>query len=171
MTPRAETTIGDIAMRLATLDVRSWRGLPADLHWDGSGGEAAGAAMLGDALVPAGLVSLDTPPSAAGARAWLRDDRVVLVDVALDVSAAAPPLPDAIGAPERRLDVTYGLVHLPSGEWVYAARGLAVVVDHDRVRHVMGFVPCDADEYEGRLRVSLATTRRPLDAGAAKEGL
>ena len=36
---------------------------------------------------------------------------------------AARRPPDSLGEPERRLDVTYGLRHLPSGEWVYAGAG------------------------------------------------
>jgi hypothetical protein len=171
MTVPAATTIGDVLAQLATLDLRAWRGVPADLSLRAADGDAAGASMLGRAFESADVVSLDTPPSATGARAWLRDGHVVLVDVALEVGGAAAPSPDAVGEPERRLDVTYGLLNLPSGEWVYPARGLALVVEHDRVRHAMGFVPCDQDEYETRLRPQLATTRRPLDSAPPKEDL
>ena len=171
MTPRADTTIGDIAVRLATLDVRTRQGVPPDLAWHGADEEAADASMLGDAFEPADVVSLDTPPSATGARAWLREGRVVLVDVALSGDDAASALSGHLGEPDRRLDVAYGLLHLVSGEWVYPTRGLAFVVAHDRVRHAMGFVPCGEEEYEDRLRVRFATSRRPLDSDATKEGL
>ena len=170
MTPNAGTILADVVTRLATLDVQSWRGLPTDLAWRGADDEAA-ASMLGDEFEPADVVSLGTSAPASGARAWVRDGRVVLVDVALDAAGDASPPSDALGEPERRLDVTYGLRHLPSGEWVYPGRGLALVVEHGRVRHVMGFATCDEDEYENRLRVRFATTRRPLQAGPVKEGL
>ena len=171
MTPQAGETIAGVAARLATLDVRTWHGLPAELALRGADGDAAGAFMLGSAFEPADVVSLDTPPSATGARAWLRNGVVVLVDVALDSERSATPVPDFLGEPLRRLDVTYGLLHLPSGEWVYPTRGLALVVAYDHVRHAMGFAACSEDEYERRLRVQFATTRRPLEAGRAKEGL
>ena len=158
--------------QLAALDVATWQGLPARLDWHASTpDDVPAAATLGAAFEPADVVSLGTPSSAAGARAWLRDGRVVLIDVALDTGSAALPPPDSLGEPERRLDVTYGLRHLPSGERVYAARGLALVVDDERVRHVIGFVPCGVDEYEHRLRIRFETTRRPLAARLSEEDL
>jgi hypothetical protein len=169
MTPHADASVADIAARLARLEVRAWRGLPADLAWHAA--DEAAAAMLGDALEPAEVVSLDTPPSASAARAWLRSGYVVLIDVALESEATVSLVTVVFGEPERRLDVTYGLRPLPSGEWVYAARGLALVVDGEHVRHAMGFVACEEPEYQERLRVRFATTRRPLDSAAAKEGL
>ena len=172
MTPQAGMPIADVITRLATLDLRSWRGLPTDLASPDADGEAAAAAsVLGDAFEPAVVMALDTPASAAGARAWARDQRIVLVDVALEPARGAAPLADLLGQPERRLDVTYGLQHLPSGEWIHAARGLALVVDDERVRHVMGFVPCDVDEYERRLRIRFETTRRPLATRLVQEDL
>lgn len=171
MTAQAGVSIAGIAARLARLDVREWHGLPEELALRGADGDAAGVSMLGSAFEPADVVSLDTPPSATGARAWLRNGFVVLVDVALESERLVSPVPDFLGEPVRRLDVTYGLLHLPSGEWVYPTRGLALVVAYDHVRHAMGFGACSEDEYERRLRVPFVTTRRPLEAGRAKEGL
>jgi hypothetical protein len=171
MSPGAATSIGDVVAQLAKLDLRAWHGLPAGLALRAADGDVAGVSMLGSAFEPADVVSLDTPPGAIGARAWLRGGAVVVVDVALDSERPDALVPDFLPAPARRLDVAYGLVHLPSGEWVYPTRGLALVVAHGRVRHAMGFTACSETEYEARLRVQFAMTRRPLEAGRAKEGL
>jgi hypothetical protein len=171
MTTDRAASMNGVLARLATLDVRSWRGLPDELAWRDADSDTPAASMLGDAFEPADVVALDTPPSASGARGWLRDGHVVLVDVALDSERSPDVLTDVLGEPARRLDVTYGLLHVPSGEWVYPGRGLAFVVDHARVRHAMGFRPCGEDEYEQRLRLRLATVRRPLHSDSVKEGL
>jgi hypothetical protein len=162
--------LADVLTRLCALDVAAWRGLPHGLTWHGGpDDDVPAAAALGDAFEPADMVHVSVPSSEVTARLWLREDVVVLVDVAPDDEAAE--LPEQLGEPDRRLDTRYGLRALPHGEWVYAARGLALVVDDERVRHVIGFAPCAVDTYVSRLRVRLGAERHPLAAGGTEDGL
>jgi hypothetical protein len=145
--------------------------LPPRIAWQASTqDDVPAAATLGDEFEPADVVSRTVASASATARLWIRDDAIVLVDVPLDGGSSRLAHED-LGAPEQRRDVTYGLVFLSLGEWIYAARGLALVADEVRVRHVMGFVPCGVDEYERRLRIRFETTRRPLASRHVEEDL
>lgn len=164
--------LADVLARLAAGDVSDWRGLPPGLAWRKAAmpDEVPEAAMLGDDCEPADLLRIAEPSAGATGRVWLRDDVVVLVDVPVATERVPSEMLDLLGEPDRRLDLHYGLLPMPGGEWVYASRGLTLVVASDgtRVVHALGFAPCSANEYERRLRVGFATARRPL-ASRGKE--
>ncbi|HJW10891.1 MAG TPA: hypothetical protein VJ598_03835, partial [Albitalea sp.] len=64
-----------------------------------------------------------------------------------------PDVLTTLGAPAARLDVNWGVAPLPAGEWVYPARGLAVVVSpQGKALRLIGFVPTSLDAYERDLR-------------------
>jgi hypothetical protein len=155
------TTLTDIVRRLAALELAGWQGLPAELRLP-PGHEPPASLSLGEAHEGAEMAHLDDPQPGAAARAWLRDGRVVMVDVAL---RPARDLADAgiTEAPDERLDVTYGLEPIPAGEWVYARRGLALIVrPHDGVvLHIIAYVPTPAAAYARGLRPSFEAQRRP----------
>lgn len=157
-------TFADVMAKLARADVAGWRGLPDGLDWRAhiDAGDAPAGAALGDASEPADMIHVADATTGRSARAWLRDDSVILIDVPMAPDVAGPAVPNALGMPDRRLDVIYGLLPIPQGEWVYAARGLALVVHVGRIRHAIGFAPSNPDDYARRLRVPLAVTRRPL---------
>jgi hypothetical protein len=143
--------------------VTDWHGLPAGLTWRAHvDADVPTAGMLGDDHEAADMVHLPDDADGVSARAWLRDDAVIRLDVPMPSDVAGPGVPEGLGAPERRLDIRYGLRPLPQGEWIFGARGLALVVEDGRVRHAVGFVPCSGDEYVRRLRLSFAVERRPL---------
>lgn len=171
MTPALDGSLAAAVAALARVDLAGWRGLPAGLSCAPvADDEAPAEALLGDDAQPADMVYLPDPSPGAAARAWLRDDVVVLIDVARTHDAAPVSVPDALGEPDARLDIAYGLVTVPGGEWLYASRGLSLVVQSGLVRHVMGFAPCGVAAYVRALRIGFGTRRLPL-RGGVEEGL
>jgi hypothetical protein len=89
-------------------------------------------------------------------RGWFDAGQLVL----LDVEYPAPPegwqaLVRALGEPAAKLDFAWHIHSLPGAEWVYAERGLAVVVKPDPglILRVALFAPTTVEHYQRELRV------------------
>jgi hypothetical protein len=165
----AEPFLAKVAEQLSSLRVSGWAGTPSGLE-AGPLEDPPALVTLGTAREEAELVNLVDPLPGASARAWLRNGRVVLVEVSW---RRRPPL-DALadlGEPDERGDVDAGLDHLVGGEWLFPGRGLTAVVDPEggHIRHLLGFAPTTAERYRRMLRPDLATRRRPPQATHATE--
>lgn len=139
-------------------DVSTWTGLPTDAA-------TALGIDVGEVLVVDGL--LGEPPSSTswtalathrftdGLRAWLDDERVILIEGHMPAGDDGELLgiPE-LGRPDAALDLVFGPLTIASGELVYASRGLAVCVNpRSRVLlAIRGFAPTTLEEYLHRLR-------------------
>jgi hypothetical protein len=84
-----------------------------------------------------------------------RDIRVLRVDLEQPLGEARS-ITDALGPPEARMPYTrWGFTH-PTGQWVWASRGLVVYVDRENrtIRRAGVFVATDRSTYERDLRWS-----------------
>jgi hypothetical protein len=100
------------------------------------------------------------------ARAWFDGEELALIDIEYPTPAPAmtwTALRERLGEPAARLDVTWGVLPLASAEWVYAASGLAVVVnpDNDILIHAAAFSPTTLEHYREALRLDLAHHELP----------
>lgn len=144
-----------------------WHGLPA-----GSTMAAArrllglapsfdGTGTLGALSAPAQFQSLSGSPVVL----WGRDDALVLVE---DAGPFDPPV-TALDSPESRLPVHVGTASLPTGEWIYAQRGLALVVSSEgHVLRAAGFAPMPDRGYATALRRDYETRPLPRPRAGAR---
>lgn len=89
-------------------------------------------------------------------RGWFDGDRLVLIDVEYpEPSEGWQAFVTALGEPTAKLDFAWHIHTLPGAEWVYAERGIAVVVKPDPglILRLALFSPTSADRYERELRL------------------
>lgn len=143
---------------LDAADVSGWTGLPADAAE--TLGIAVGATpsfdgLLGEPPTAVSWTPLATRRFSDGLRAWLRDDRVVVLEGAMPRTddGGFLGIPE-LGEPEDELDFEFGPLTIAGGERVYASRGLAVCVNPRSgvLLAVRGYTPTTPDDYLRRLR-------------------
>ena len=162
----------DLSRFIDTADVSEWTGLPDDA-----------AALLGLDLAEAFLFGgrMGEPPSSTGwiplatrrftdgLRAWVDQDRIVLLEGAMpaDDGGGFLGIPE-LGEPEAALDFAFGPLTIVGGERVYASRGLAICVNPRSgvLLALRGFAPTTADDYRRRLRTVPEAELRPAGRGS-----
>jgi hypothetical protein len=89
------------------------------------------------------------------ALAYARDGGVAMFDaMAPQLDGGWPTLSADLGAPDATFDWIFGTVAMPSGELVYAKRGLTIFLnpENQAVAYISGYVPTTVEEYARRLR-------------------
>lgn len=173
-------SLSELLSRMAAVQLADWHGLPGNLHLGDArpwldADEVPVSLTLGEDDVAARMLHLADPAPGAATRAWLHGDRdragdvdgdretIVMVDMA--VKGNHPATPSSLpGQPDARLDTRYGLRNLAGGEWVFADRGLALIVNvsNNAILHVIAFTPTTVADYVRTLRPSFETRRRSL---------
>jgi hypothetical protein len=150
---------------LAALQVADWHGLPPRMsaRTELSGGAGLESSALGEDFLPTQFERLTEPRTGKPVRLWSREGFSVLVDLPAAGGEEAT-VPSAFGLPDAELDLYYGLRFIPGGEWIFASRGLTLVVETDSraILHVLGWIPASVDAYVKSLRPNLEIRRRPL---------
>jgi len=93
-----------------------------------------------------------------------RDQQLILFDAMNpELEGGFVPLYNDLGEPTEKLDWHYGTLAIPSGEWVYAKRGITVFLNTtaDKALHVALYQPTTAQEYQRVLRPHLQKKTRP----------
>jgi len=97
---------------------------------------------------------------------WLRDGVVVRISVALPALPDVPGLLHALGPPDAKLDAWRATVPVrsPESEWVWAARGLALVLSTDRsnVMQLIVYPPTTLETYRARIRFDEGPREQPM---------
>jgi hypothetical protein len=150
----------DAISQLLKKELASWHGLPPHCALDALAalelGEDETSAVLGEARAPATFRRARAASYGETWTIWLRGGNLVRISVRLPALSDVPGLTRALGAPEGRLDAWRATVaeRSPEAEWVWPARGLALVMSTDRsnVMELVVFSPTTLEEYRARLR-------------------
>lgn len=144
---------------LLAKDLASWTGLPKCTLADFKKlevGDDESRGLLGTDGINTYFRRAKAPAYAETMKLWVRDGDVVRISIPL------PELPDprallrTLKEPDGKLDTYFATsptVH-KQGEWVYASRGLALVLSFDRavVMELVVFPATTLDDYVKRLR-------------------
>jgi hypothetical protein len=152
----------DIALdKLLAKDLASWTGLPAGCTLAMLGGKLElGTDEARGLLGTDGAAATYRRAKAAAydevMKIWLRGEAIVQIGVPLPELADPRALVRTLGEPEAKLDTHFQAspaVH-KQGEWVYAKRGLALVLSFDRstVMQLIVFPTTTLDDYVKRIR-------------------
>lgn len=135
-----------------------WRGMPAGCAPDAVFGikldDTWGAMPLGSSFEKARSHLIELA-GYGRALAYVRDGALALFDAMTpDLDGGWPALSADLGPPEATFDWTFGTVAMPSGELVYAKRGLTIFLNPENqvVAYITVYVPTTIDEYGRRLR-------------------
>jgi hypothetical protein len=97
---------------------------------------------------------------------WLRGGTVARISVELPALPDVPALLHALGPPDAKLDAWRATVPVrsPESEWVWAARGLALVLSTDRsnVRQLVVYPPTTVETYRAQIRFDEAPREQPM---------
>jgi hypothetical protein len=160
----------DAISQLLKKDLASWHGLPPHCALDALAalefGEEETSAVLGEARAPATYRRARAAGYAETWTIWLRGEMLVRISVRLPALPDVPGLQRALGAPEAKLDAWRATVaeRSPEAEWVWPARGLALVMSSDRsnVMELVAFPPTTLDDYRAQLRFDDAPREHEL---------
>lgn len=150
-------------------DFSEWTGLPSTcllsdlLQLWAPADEGAMIGPLGDKRISTSYRYCSVPGYNDPVRVWTMRGRILQIDV-------EDPLPDysartlleQLGAPEAKIDATYGFAYLGQGEWFYGERGLSLIfmAEDDRIKTLSVFVSSDIYYYIDLLRIERDS--RPL---------
>lgn len=147
--------------RFLAKDFASWNGLPKDCTLANLGGKLElgtdeSRGLLGTDNLATTYRRAKAPAYDEVMKVWLRDDAIVRISVALPELADPRALVRTLGEPDKKLDTyfqTSPAVH-KQGEWVYAKRGLALVLSFDRstVMELIVFQASTPEDYVKRVR-------------------
>jgi hypothetical protein len=155
-------TCDDAVDKLLAKDIAQWRGLPDNCNLAALKNVEIGTdesrGLLGSDGINTYYRRVKAPAYAEVMKVWLRDETIVRISVPLPELADPRALVRSLGEPDAKLDTyfqTTPTVH-KQGEWVYAHRGLALVLSFDRavVMELIVFAPTTLDDYVKRLRFS-----------------
>jgi hypothetical protein len=145
---------------LARRELASLRGFPAGCTPDDvaealgpSGSPSRG--RLGDPARDVELRSYHPGGWPQEVRGWYERGQLILVDVDRpELPEGWQPFVRSLGEPDGRLDYAWRIHALRDAEWVYASRGLAVVVKPDPglILRLALFTPTTLDRYAHELR-------------------
>lgn len=141
---------------IAARDYRQWNGLPPECGYSKLDGafkrlrNEYGQGTLGRSNNPALFRMHIAEAYSQGLKVWFADEHIRLVEI--EFPALPYPLHELlqqIGEPETKLDYHLDIMPVPSGAWIYPARGLALYLDagHANVMRLGLFPPCSIDEY------------------------
>lgn len=135
-----------------------WRGLPAgctsDALFNVPLDDKWGQLPLGDSRTPARSRLLELS-GYYRPLAYVRDGTVIAFDAMNpELADTVKALEDSLGAPESVLDWVHGTVAMPSGERVYASKGITLFLNLENraVLHVTVYAPTTVDTYQKMLR-------------------
>lgn len=155
--------------KLVAKDFAHWTGLPATCTLAALAryevGQQESRALLGTERITTYYRRAKAPAFTEVMKVWLRDDKIAQISIALPDLGDARALVRTLGAPDGKLDAYYGTTPQLSkeAEWVYAQRGLALVLSFDRAvaTEVIVFAPTTLDDYVKRLRYHEAPRELP----------
>ncbi len=110
---------------------------------------------LGDPSREMELRRYQVPAYSEPVRGWFTGGKLVLLDVEYpEPTQGWQELTRELGEPDGKLDFAWHIHSLENAEWVYAQRGLAVVVKPDPglILRVAAFAPTTLDGYRSELR-------------------
>jgi hypothetical protein len=149
----------DALSQFLAKDLSTWRGLP---HCTLAGlaplelGSDETVTVLGEAKAQVVYRRARTTTYAEVLTVWLRAGAVVRISVELPALPDVPGLLQALGPPDAKLDAWRATVAVrsPESEWVWAARGLALVLSSDRsnVLQLIVYPPMVLDTYRAQVR-------------------
>lgn len=162
-----------LALALRDLDLRHFRGIPRDppcpraalLGSLGTPNPGEGRGSLGTEKRTLSYLTVPRSGGAEPLRLWGSEAAVQMADQEYPVLAGGlPALLAALGEPEQRHDTALGTVTVRSGEWIYARRGLTLLVNpaNQRLLRVVVYPAMKLEEYERAWRLDLQVRRRPL---------
>jgi hypothetical protein len=146
-----------------------WRGLLSPcliedaLHILMPQDEWIGTGSLGSDALAASYRFCRVPSYPAPVRVWFADSEVRLIEAEGPLeSLSFAQLTRQLGEPEARLDSWYGFAAVEKGEWVYAARGIAVSCGPSgrEVSRLYVFAPISVQDYVQDVRIN--QRQRPL---------
>jgi hypothetical protein len=157
-TMSTQTCAAALDMLLAK-DLASWTGLPKCTLADFAKlelGEDESRGLLGKEGITTYYRRAKAPTYAETMKLWVRDGAVVRISIPLPELADPRALVRTLEEPEAKLDTYFATsptVH-KQGEYVYASRGLALVLSFDRstVMELIVFPATTVDDYVQRLR-------------------
>jgi len=160
----------DAVNQFLAKDFSTWRGLPAHCTLAALArlelGSDETATVLGEGKAPAAYRRARTTAYTELLTLWLRDSAVVRISAELPALPDVPALLHALGPPDAKLDAWRATVPVrsPESEWVWAARGLALVLstDHSKVMQLIVYSPTTVDTYRGQIRFDEAPREQPM---------
>jgi hypothetical protein len=152
----------DVLNKLLAKDLVTWTGLPATCTLASLTGVEIGTdeqqALLGDDRVTTAYRNARAPAFRETLKVWLRDGKITRISVKLPDLADPPALLAKLGPPEAKLDAWFATTPdvNQEGEWVYAKRGLALVMSTNRqnIMELIVYPPTTPDAYRKQLRYS-----------------
>lgn len=162
------TDARDTLRLLMAADLADWRGLPAGLPLAEVGAilpveeGPIGTDVLGEDKRPVAWSAVESDVYEGGLRLWHEHGLALLLEGRDPVDPTGKPLrAPELGEPELALDTVLGRLHLPGGERVFAARGLALRVNPENglLLGVLAFAPTTVEDYRARLRPDLPAQR------------
>jgi hypothetical protein len=160
----------DAVNQFLAKDFSTWRGLPSHCTLAALArlelGSGETATVLGEGKLQVVYRRARITAFSEPLTIWLRDGAVVRISVALPALHDVPALLHALGAPDAKLDAWRATVPVraPESEWVWAARGLALVLSTDRA-HVMQLIvypPTTVERYRGQIRFDEPPREQPM---------
>lgn len=152
----------DVLNKLLAKDLVTWTGLPATCTLAALTGAEISTdeqqALLGDDRVTTGYRNARAPAFRETLKVWLRDGKITRISVKLPDLADPPALLATLGPPEAKLDAWFATTPdvNQEGEWVYATRGIALVMSTNRqnIMELIVYPPTTPDAYRKQLRYS-----------------
>ena len=160
----------DAVNQFLAKDFSTWRGLPPHCTLAALGqlelGSDETATVLGEEKLQVVYRRARTTAFSESLTIWLRDGAVVRISVELPALQDVPALLHALGPPDAKLDAWRATVPVrsPESEWVWAARGLALVLSTDRsnVMQLIVYPPTTVETYRAQIRFDEAPREQPM---------
>jgi hypothetical protein len=160
----------DAVNQLLAKDFSTWRGLPPHCTLAGLAplelGSDETVAVLGEGKAQAVYRRARATAYAEPLTIWLRDGAVVRISVELPSLPDVPGLLHKLGVPDAKLDAWRATVPVrsPEAEWVWAMRGLALVLSSDRsnVMQLVVYPPMAVETYRAEIRFDEAPREQPM---------
>jgi len=160
----------DAVNQLLAKELSTWRGLPPHCTLAALArlelGSDETATVLGEENLQVVYRRARTTAFSESLTIWLRDSAVVRISVELPALQDVPGLLHALGPPDAKLDAWRATVPVrsPESEWVWAARGLALVLSTDRsnVMQLIVYPPTTLETYRARIRFDEGPREQPM---------
>ena len=160
----------DAVNQLLAKDFSTWRGLPPHCTLAALAplelGSDETVTVLGEGKAQAVYRRARATAYAEALTIWLRGGTVARISVELPALPDVPALLHALGPPDAKLDAWRATVPVrsPESEWVWAARGLALVLSTDRsnVMQLVVYPPTTVETYRAQLRFDETPREQPM---------
>lgn len=159
----------DAIAKLMAKDLAAWTGFPPGCTIEMLAAELGtdeDVVVLGEDGIEATLRRAKAAAYDEVMRVYLRGGTIAAISIALPALPDPPALLAKLGAPEAKLDAWMRTTPTISreAEWVYASRGLALVLSSNRqnVMELVVFARTTVDEYRQQLRYTEPPREREL---------